>query len=143
MLKLCNKCNRALETGYFSRDSKSNDGHQRWCKNCMAKYKAKNQHTRVQYNTKYYRTKKYRAKSIIRQNTRRKSGCPKEKARAILQSAVANGKIKKPTICSRCNKKYAIREIQGHHNDYNFPFLVVWACPKCHRNLDFVLRGTI
>lgn len=141
--KLCNKCKTPKGFFCFSMCKKTKDGFQPWCRSCVAKYKAENQHTRVEYNSKYYRTKKYRTKSIIRQTERRQSGCPKEKAQGMLQSAVATGKIKKPTTCSQCNEKYEIREIQGHHNDYNYPLLVVWACPKCHKNLEIVLRGTI
>jgi hypothetical protein len=50
-----------------------------------------------------------------------------------LQYAVKIGKIKKPTTCSVCNKVSS--KINGHHENYNKPFEVIWLCNGCHQKL--------
>lgn len=50
-------------------------------------------------------------------------------ARKALCDAIANGRIDRPTECSKCHKKAFI---QGHHADYNKPFDVEWLCGFCH-----------
>lgn len=134
-LKYCNKCNTAKLNTKFSRLATATDGFQRWCKACVATYKHKNQHTRKEYNSKYYQTKKYKNASIKRQQKRRATNCIKEKARQLLQRAVATGKIFKPIICSGCGKDFPIKKIQGHHINYNMPYHVLWTCQKCHNKL--------
>ena len=51
-------------------------------------------------------------------------------AHAKLKYAVSIGKIIKPSNCSICNK---LGKIEGHHNDYNKPYEVIWFCVKCHK----------
>ena len=31
----------------------------------------------------------------------------------------------------------AVNEIEGHHPDYNLPYLIIWVCRNCHKNLHF------
>lgn len=53
-------------------------------------------------------------------------------ANSRLSDAVRYGKIKKPSSCSRCNKKSHKRHIHGHHSDYSKPLDIVWLCVPCH-----------
>jgi len=53
------------------------------------------------------------------------------KAREILNNALASGKIIKPTNCSQCGK---IRKLTAHHPDYSKPIEVLWLCYECHGN---------
>lgn len=53
----------------------------------------------------------------------------KTKARVILNNAVRDGRIIKPTNCSQCGK---IRKLTAHHKDYSKPFQVRWLCYECH-----------
>ncbi len=50
-----------------------------------------------------------------------------------LRQAVRAKKIIRPRICSQCCA--ANVQIDGHHDDYNNPFEVIWLCPHCHRAL--------
>ena len=59
-------------------------------------------------------------------------GPDKVKCHQSLHTAVVNGKIEKPEICTKCGNKH---KIEGHHEDYSKPLEVVWLCMKCHRAL--------
>ncbi len=43
-----------------------------------------------------------------------------------------------PEPCENCGTnglfKNGVREVQAHHDDYNFPLKVRWLCQKCHNN---------
>ena len=53
----------------------------------------------------------------------------KDRARKLLHNAVYRGKIKKPKHCKHCGRE---ENLQGHHNDYSKPLVVLWLCAKCH-----------
>jgi hypothetical protein len=56
-----------------------------------------------------------------------------EKARYLLNKAVKEGRIIKPSTCSDCSKSGVI--IDGHHEDYSKPLEVIWLCKKCHAKI--------
>ena len=53
-------------------------------------------------------------------------------AHVILGNAVRDGRIKKPSQCSRCGKVERSRKIHAHHEDYAKPLDVIWLCSQCH-----------
>lgn len=53
-------------------------------------------------------------------------------AQRTLQTAVASGKVKKPTRCQRCRKPIEKKKLQSHHRDHEKPFDVKWFCALCH-----------
>jgi hypothetical protein len=55
----------------------------------------------------------------------------KVRARRLLRTAVATGRIIKPAICEWCGDD--ARYIDGHHADYSQPLEVEWVCRACHR----------
>ena len=71
-----------------------------------------------QDNKEYYKTYEARIRKT-----------QKYKARQTFYLAVKNGKIIRPTSCSRCN---SICKPHGHHEDYSKPLEVVWLCKACH-----------
>jgi hypothetical protein len=50
-------------------------------------------------------------------------------ARTKVGNDLRDGKIVKPTYCSRCN---GTGRIEAHHPDYDFPLNIVWLCKSCH-----------
>ena len=54
----------------------------------------------------------------------------KRAASNAVNNAVRGGKLTKPNSCSDCGKEKS--RIHGHHDDYAFPLVVRWLCPRCH-----------
>lgn len=62
----------------------------------------------------------------------RKRNPLKYKAHTIVSEAVKWGKLTKPKVCENCKK---LIKIYAHHEDYNFPLLVIWLCDSCHKEI--------
>lgn len=62
----------------------------------------------------------------------RKRHPDKARARWILNSRVAEGRIKKPDRCEECDELVEVQKLHGHHHDYSKPTEVRWLCPACH-----------
>ncbi len=62
----------------------------------------------------------------------RRKNDPHVRVREKLAGAVRHGRIKKPTICSKCLRELGKRFIQAHHKDYTKPLEVLWLCASCH-----------
>lgn len=60
----------------------------------------------------------------------RKDNPKKTRAMAILNQAVLDGVIIRPSVCTQCGRK---ARIQGHHDDYRKPLAVMWLCASCHK----------
>lgn len=63
-----------------------------------------------------------------------------------LNNAVAQGRIKRPEFCERCNKNPGTdslgrSRIEGHHPDHSKPFEVIWLCDSCHKEETPRARG--
>lgn len=56
----------------------------------------------------------------------------KERARYMVQNAVADGRLEKP---DQCEFGCRAHRIDGHHDDYSKPLDVRWLCPKHHAQL--------
>jgi hypothetical protein len=61
----------------------------------------------------------------------------KGRARTLVREAVADGRLIRPSRCSRCGH---FGGIHGHHEDYSKPLDVVWLCSQCHHDRHIELR---
>ena len=52
------------------------------------------------------------------------------RARNAVNSAVRDGRLIRPTVCTRCGIHDP--KINGHHHDYSKPLEVTWLCYRCH-----------
>lgn len=55
-----------------------------------------------------------------------------------IRDALRDGRIVKPSNCSKCSKQ-SVR-LDAHHHDYNKPLEVEWLCRKCHLQLRGALK---
>lgn len=52
-----------------------------------------------------------------------------DRARNLVEKAMARGDLTRPDYCSVCGDP---DDIQAHHDDYNAPLDVRWLCRRCH-----------
>lgn len=62
-------------------------------------------------------------------NAWKKRNPEKVAAEQALSYAIKTRKIRKGTVCKRCN---TLKRIQAHHEDYSKPLEVIWLCVRCH-----------
>lgn len=53
-------------------------------------------------------------------------------ASLLLKRAIKSGLINKPEQCSICMDK---NRINGHHEKYQEPLIVIWVCNSCHKKI--------
>ena len=53
----------------------------------------------------------------------------KLKAHHVINHAIEDGKLIKPSLCERCGSE---ANLEGHHEDYAKPREVTWLCRQCH-----------
>jgi len=55
-------------------------------------------------------------------------------AQSAIARAIKDGKIRRPDVCSECEKA---GRIEAAHHDYGAPFDVRWLCRSCHAKWDW------
>lgn len=92
----------------------------------------------------YYKEYRRKNKEIIKEKNkaRRKKyyGDLKWRARKDLENAINRKEILKPSKCSNCKNTNKEARIEGHHEDYSKPLVVLWLCTGCHRQADMTLK---
>lgn len=139
-MKECKKCNGIFNDDLFYK------GHAT-CKEC---YKEKVRNHREEKRDYYIEYEKRRSnlphrikarqdyskteKGIIAGNKAKinwtKNNLIKRSANQIVCNSVRDGRLTKSTTCESCGNNH--NRIHGHHDDYNYPMIVRWLCPKCH-----------
>jgi hypothetical protein len=145
-MKTCKQCGEVKPLDEFHKSKSTRDGYRGDCKAChnatsrqwraahpermaaLNKQWKQDHPEEVAANNKQWRqehpeavsayTKEYQAKNPL-----------KKRAQNIINRAIRDGKLTKPTTCSECN---ATGTIQGHHCDYTKPLEVMWLCQTCH-----------
>lgn len=130
-IRECRKCKVENPLSEFAVSKKEKGGLRAECKSCRAKIDKHNRMMKIEtYRTKERLRCQKRWKNPDNRRRHRDQKDPvKETARQVLRSAVADGKIIKPTKCQRC---YQEKKLHGHHEDYSKPLDVLWLCAVCH-----------
>jgi len=117
------QCNRCANTIFLKK------GHRVLCNSCQREYDRNRNGESRRLQCRKYR-ERHKAQLVEYDKSRRQN--LKFKAQAAVRKLVHFKRIVKPDRCSICHKKFALRFIHGHHEDYTKPRQVVWVCPKCH-----------
>lgn len=149
MDKTCPKCKTLKLSTDFGINRSRYDGLQSVCKICKKSYYQANkeqtiarakrwrEENREEYNQWRCNHRKGKGASKFKQNLERyKSKHPeKVKAKYLVKNAIRNGVLVKPTCCTICNKSFPKSKIHGHHENYDEPLEVIWACYICHSKI--------
>ncbi len=146
-MKKCIKCgeNKTISQFYIHKQMK--DGHLNKCKDCCKKDVKKNYRNNIDHYREYEKLramlphrvkarKLYEAtengkESVARSRNKYLESNPiKRLASHVVNNAVRDGKITKPTSCEKCGA--TPKRLHGHHDDYAHPLDVRWLCPGCH-----------
>lgn len=130
-MKECFKCNIVKPLSDFYKHKQMADGYLNKCKECNRKDSAL-QLEKNKLNPDWIEKEKER----VRKKQLAKKGHPRTLIYAEVKRMVASGEIiKKP--CAVCGKEKA----QGHHEDYNKPYDLIWLCARHHQDRHIHLRN--
>ena len=121
IIKICSKCKQEKPPDEFSR--KTGNKYHPLCKSCQAFYYR-------HWYTEYGRNRASDYAQIIllwKKNHRKEINIS-----ARVRHAVETGELSKPLFCCICGRR---GRINGHHDDYDKPFDVLWVCSSCHKKI--------
>ena len=136
LMKICKKCQQTKSFDEFYKHSKMADGHLSFCKSCVknrvnSEREANPEKHFRRLQEKYFGAKRDRFSK--KNDLERQLNPIKYKARTMVANAIASGKLIKPKECQTCGN--STRRIEGHHEDYSKPLVVLWLCSKCHSDI--------
>jgi len=141
MNRICRECGYEFDISLFPQ-AKNRLGkiyHRRLCKYCFyKKYQRKN--TIYAEQQKNNDLERFRESEKERGKRWREKHKKEHHAHLLLNRAIKAGEIIKPEKCSKCGREGI--KINGHHDDYNKPYNVIWLCDKCHAERHREIKKT-
>ena len=133
MTKICRKCGRNLPLSDYYTHNAMADGHLNICKDCV-KNRVRNYRQENLVKIREYdrlRANEPHRKELQAANTkrRRKEVEGYQRCHSAVDRAIRNGQMERLPYCQICGQ---ICKTEAHHNDYKFPFDVIWLCSSCH-----------
>ena len=134
-MKICRKCKVPKDLNDFYKHSEMADGHLNICKVCTRKRISKHWYKnaealRIKEHDRWQR-RKLKPKEIKRRLDYQKDYRKKNK-NSMRAHNMTLRKLTRPKHCEICGKAC---KPHGHHEDYDKPLEVIWACPVCHRKI--------
>lgn len=132
MIKHCGSCQNFLPVSFFGKRAASNDGLSSKCKDCQRKYDKEraNLPHRVKAREDYAKSRQGKLAGSKAKKEWIIKNLIKRSANIMVGNAVRDGKLAKPSNCECCKQEHV--RLHGHHDDYAFPLIVRWLCPRCH-----------
>lgn len=140
--KQCKRCLKELpaDTGFYLSDNS--------CKECRKAMVRENRAKNIEYYREYDNARANRPdrvkarieyaktpQGIEASNKAKKKwtemNAKKRAVANVVNNAIRDGKIKKPSSCQACKKSEC--RIEGYHEDYDKPLNIEWLCSSCHR----------
>ena len=133
-MRHCSKCTTWKSEENFTKNAKSKDGLNYWCKLCTQansrrgyyKYKAK----RTETIAKYRQSDKAKRMALQSYKKWKENNPKKYISHMALKQGIRFGFV---TVgrCEICGSQ----EVDGHHEDYDRPYDVHWLCRAHHREI--------
>ena len=146
--KTCTGCGESRELSQFWRCSETKDGLRSKCKQCIYAQNTEWRNGNPERWASYYRNWAEENPERLRESTRKARGTKeykvhnrqrrkkyvaqnpiKERARSIVRSMLASGKLARPAACPLCGTTGLV---EAHHPNYEQPLWIVWCCKGCH-----------
>lgn len=136
--KVCAGCGLEKLASEFYVAKQNRDGLKGKCKAChealpsrrpKARHERKKGRGEVEHS--YHELRQIYARRRLRRTTRRHLGISSDRARELYRRARRAGWLIMADHCARCGA--VDRPIEGHHDDYEYPYSVRWLCDSCHR----------
>ena len=133
MKKICKECSIEKELSFYY-------NHPEWflwtlwsCKECIIKWRKTERERKMARVVDNKRSKKKERiiYSTIRCKKRREENPIKYKAHMFVWNYYKNKNNIRPTECSNC---WCDWYIELHHEDYNFPNIIIPLCSACHKS---------
>jgi hypothetical protein len=141
-MKTCFKCEEEKILGDFYKHPRMKDGHLNKCKECTKSDVLKHRGENIDRFREYDRKRgklPHRLKLMTRVTKDMRKRLPHVyKAHTAVKSAIRNGTLVNPGVCSICDK---IGKIIGHHEDYSKPLDIEWMCDVCHKQRHKKLKA--
>ena len=134
MMKTCRGCSVEKPLADYYKHSNMADGHLNHCADCCKKrIKAHRRNNPDVYTAREADRYVGDRRSKIADGAKRRAAASPHKRRAHITvgNAVRDGRLHKPDACSLCGRTGT--RIEGHHDDYTKPLVVIWFCCRCHR----------
>lgn len=147
MEKECFKCGGVYPLSGFYKHPAMPDGHVNKCKECNKQDVRENRKTNIDYYRGYDKRRAMRPDRVKARTLYQKTEAGKQSsararkrwtgknpikvgAKNIVNNAVRDGKLIKPSACECCEQ--TPKRLHGHHDDYAHPLIVRWLCTPCH-----------
>lgn len=149
MNKICFKCFEEKPLSEFYQHKGMGDGYLGKCKECTKEDTKQTRLNNLEYYKEYDKNranlphrvdarKKYQQTENGKEAMKRsrdswiKNNLIKRAASQLVNNAIRDKKLEKKNYCEVCGDSES--RIHGHHDDYAYPLVVRWLCPKCHSN---------
>jgi len=130
--KICKKCKESEPLHEFYRHPNMADGHLNVCKQCKREdsiqHRLKNIERIRAYDRERGKLPERIAFNVMSNRLWRKADCRRAAAHNAVSRALKNGTLEKQP-CERCGYEKSL----AHHEDYDYPLLVMWLCQICHK----------
>ena len=138
--KECFKCKTTKSLEDFYKHPKMLDGHVNKCKECNKNDVTANRNKNLEKVRAYDRARGKIPERIKANVEITRAWRAEDSRRAVAHSSVAqairNGLLVRMP-CVRCNEAKTV----AHHEDYDYPLVVMWLCQACHKQRHKELKA--
>jgi hypothetical protein len=138
--KECFKCKAIKPLEEFYKHPMMADGHVNKCKECNKNDVTSNRNKNIE-KVRAYDRERNKIPERVKTNAEISRAWRAEDSRRIVAHASVFKAVRNGTLvrqpCIRCNEIKVI----AHHEDYDYPLVVMWLCQPCHKKRHKELKA--